>query len=134
MRLPHHVNVVVGKLGRFDFPPGWYAYPGSARGPGGLAARVSRHLRTSKTFHWHVDYLRAHTELTAVWYAVGSQKRECDWALALSALPQASRVAPGFGASDCRCATHLLHFSEPPNHNTFVHSVHEPISEDVFNE
>jgi Uri superfamily endonuclease len=134
MRLPQHVAVDVGKLGRFDFAAGWYAYAGSARGPGGLDARVSRHFRASKTLHWHVDHLHAHTELTSVWYTVDSRKRECDWARALSELPGAGVVAPGFGASDCRCPTHLLHFSERPDRCTFARSVDDaPVSEEVFN-
>jgi len=29
----------------FTLPPGLYFYAGSARGPGGIAARVARHLR-----------------------------------------------------------------------------------------
>ncbi|MFO8145391.1 MAG: DUF123 domain-containing protein, partial [Candidatus Syntrophosphaera sp.] len=53
---------------------------GSARGPGGLAARIARHQREPKPRHWHIDYLRAHAELIAVWYTVGSLGRECSWA------------------------------------------------------
>jgi Uri superfamily endonuclease len=133
MRLPQGVDVDVGKLGRFDFAPGWYAYAGSARGPGGLAARVSRHRRSIKAVHWHVDYLRAHAELTTVWYTIGSQKRECDWARALSELPGACVVAPGFGAADCRCQTHLLFFPTPPNHSAFARSVDDRVWENTLN-
>jgi Uri superfamily endonuclease len=133
MRLPQRAAVDIGQLGRFDFAAGWYAYAGSARGPGGLAARVSRHLVASKILHWHVDHLRAHAELTSVWYTVDSQKRECDWARALSELPGACVVAPGFGASDCRCRTHLLCFPAPPDRSVFAGSVDDPVWEDVFN-
>jgi Uri superfamily endonuclease len=133
MRLRQGVAVDVGRLGRFHFVAGWYAYAGGARGPGGLAARVGRHLRPDKGAHWHVDYLRPHTELTAVWYTVGSQKRECDWAQALSGLPGAHVVAPGFGASDCRCHTHLLGFPVPPDCSLFARSVDDRVWEDPFN-
>jgi Uri superfamily endonuclease len=133
MRLPQGVDLDVGKLGRFHFAPGWYAYAGSARGPGGLAARVSRHRRSTKAVHWHVDTLLAHAELTTVWYTVGSQKRECDWARALSELPGACVVAPGFGASDCHCQTHLLFFPTPPDCSAFARSVDDRVWEDAFN-
>ena len=36
---------------------GWHIYVGSANGPGGMRARIGRHLRTDKTIHWHIDRL-----------------------------------------------------------------------------
>ena len=132
MRLPEQTVLNIGKLGRFDFPAGWYAYAGSARGPGGLAARIAHHRRASKTPHWHIDHLRSRAELIAVWYTVGQQKRECDWARALSELPGAGLVAPGFGASDCRCATHLLGFPGRPDRSVFAGSVEDPLWGDEF--
>ncbi|MGE5612498.1 MAG: DUF123 domain-containing protein, partial [Bacillota bacterium] len=38
-------------------PAGRYLYCGSARGPGGLRARVGRHMRKGKVVRWHVDRL-----------------------------------------------------------------------------
>jgi Uri superfamily endonuclease len=131
MRLPQQTSLTVGRLGRFVFPAGWYAYAGSARGPGGLAARVSRHRRSSILLRWHVDYLRAHAEPTAIWYTVGDQKRECAWATTLAHLPGARVVAPGFGASDCRCSTHLLHFATAPDRLVFASSVGDQLHDDV---
>ena len=122
LHLPHMVTVDVGRLGRFQFPAGWYAYAGSAHGPGGLASRTSRHLRSVKPLHWHVDYLRAHAGPIEIWYATGAQKRECAWARALVDLPGASVPAPGFGASDCRCSTHLVHFAALPDFESFAHA------------
>ncbi|MEE8332606.1 MAG: DUF123 domain-containing protein, partial [Alphaproteobacteria bacterium] len=49
----------IGALGRVDLPPGAYLYLGSARGPGGLRARLARHARRGKRLHWHVDRLTA---------------------------------------------------------------------------
>ncbi|MFQ6101407.1 MAG: DUF123 domain-containing protein [Anaerolineae bacterium] len=132
LRLPRPTTVGVGRLGRFQFPAGWYAYAGSARGPGGLAARISRHLRSSKLLHWHIDYLRAYAHPVAAWYAVGTQKRECAWAQALSGLPGASISMPRFGASDCRCPTHLVYFATPPDVEAFARTVGEPTSEDTL--
>jgi hypothetical protein len=48
--------IQVGALGRIKFTAGWYAYAGSAFGPGGLAARINRHLMSAKKPHWHIDY------------------------------------------------------------------------------
>ncbi len=42
---------------RFHLKPGIYAYIGSARGLGGIKARILRHLRRDKKKHWHIDYL-----------------------------------------------------------------------------
>ena len=47
----------VGSLGKFDLVPGFYAYVGSAFGPGGLQARVGHHLAGTAEPHWHIDYL-----------------------------------------------------------------------------
>ncbi len=45
----------VGRLGTYPLPAGMYAYCGSARGAGGLRARINRHLRLEKPIHWHID-------------------------------------------------------------------------------
>lgn len=132
LRLSHGTTTPVGKLGEFTFPAGWYAYAGSARGPGGLAARISRHRRKSKRRHWHIDYLRPHAELTAVWYTVGPSKAECSWAKVLSELPGVSVPAPCFGASDCRCPTHLIRFPAAPDLSVFARSVESPVSRVLF--
>jgi Uri superfamily endonuclease len=132
MQLPQPTAVAVGQLGRFKFPPGWYAYAGSALGPGGLAARVRRHRRASKTLHWHIDYFRAHAKPVAVWYAVGVRRRECHWAQALSELPGASVPAARFGASDCQCPAHLIHFPNAPTKSDFARSTEDQVSEDAL--
>lgn len=132
LRLSELAAIEVGRLGHFEFPAGWYAYVGSARGPGGLATRLSRHRRSSKALHWHIDYLRAHAQPVTAWYAVGGRRRECAWAQALSGLPDASDPAPGFGSSDCHCPTHLFHFLAPPDVSAFDRVVKESISEEAF--
>ncbi len=127
MRLPHPATVRVGRLGSFSFPAGWYTYAGSACGPGGLRARIARHLRWPKPRHWHVDYLRDRARPAEAWYTIGAGKRECAWARALCRLPGASTPVPGFGASDCRCATHLVHFAAWPNLAAFASVVDETV-------
>jgi Uri superfamily endonuclease len=106
---PHSRMLAVGRLGSWPLPPGTYAYCGSAHGPGGLRARVSRHLRREKRLHWHVDYLAAAAEVVAVWLWPGAPRaQECAIAGHLARWPGVYRPVPRFGSSDCRCPGHLL--------------------------
>lgn len=101
-------TVTVGALGERSLPAGAYGYTGSALGGGGFA-RVDRHRRVAAgerdVRHWHVDYLLGHPDARLV-DAVTSPgaDAECAVARALGDGP-----VPGFGASDCDCATHLTH-------------------------
>jgi len=133
LKLSRPAAIRVGRLGHFQFPASWYAYAGSAHGPGGLAARISRHLRSPKPLHWHVDYLRAHAQPVEIWYTVGTRKRECAWAQAQSRLPGASMPVPRFGASDCHCPAHLIHLAGPPDLAAFIRAVGEPVSQEKLN-
>lgn len=112
-------RVRVGALGTLKLDPGFYAYVGSARGPGGLAARLSHHYRRARSPHWHIDYLRRRTSLHEIWLAEGVVEREHRWAKALEGDPLAMLPLPGFGASDCRCRTHLFRFSHLPPVSAF---------------
>ncbi len=92
--------------------PGRYGYCGSAYGPGGIRARVARHLRRAKSIRWHIDRLTAAGRVVAVEAAPGGH--ECALMDDLRALPGVSIPVPGFGSSDCRrCPAHLV--SLPPN-------------------
>jgi Uri superfamily endonuclease len=102
-------TICAGRLGALPLPAGWYAYTGSALGPGGLRARVGRHLRADKKRHWHIDALTAAAPVMAVWAVPSPQRLECLWAEALRTLPGVTIPAVGFGASDCGCPAHLLH-------------------------
>ncbi len=87
-------------------PPGRYVYCGSAHGPGGIRARVGRHLRAGKAAHWHVDRLTAAGRIAGVRAWPGG--RECDVFAGVLATPGARVPVRGFGASDCRrCPAHL---------------------------
>lgn len=85
---------------------GTYVYAGSAFGPGGIRARVSRHLRAEKKAHWHIDHLSARAACVEVETYPGG--REC--ALVADMLAAGAEVpVPGFGSSDCRdCRAHLV--------------------------
>lgn len=112
-------QVTVGRLGRCRMPAGSYLYVGSAFGPGGLRARVGRHVRRTGRRHWHIDYLRPLLAVREVWYASDDGRWECEWAAGLRALPGAEIPVRGFGASDCGCPTHLVRFATPPEVETF---------------
>jgi len=106
------IELQIGRLGAFTFSPGYYAYVGSARGSGGLSARLQRHLHKRGKRHWHIDYLRAATRVENLYCAASPLLLECLWAQAISRLPAAHIPAPGFGSSDCiaGCPAHLIHF------------------------
>lgn len=95
-------------------PRGIYFYVGSAKGPGGLKARINRHFRSEKNIHWHVDYLLSHpaSRITHVIYAE-TEEPECILAPLLESYGY-THVIKGFGSSDCRhkCVSHLLRCSD----------------------
>lgn len=94
---------------------GFYLYVGSAFGPGGLRARVGRHLGGQGALRWHIDYLRRVTQPVEAWFCVGSPSCEHAWALALAAAAPYSMALARFGASDCRCPSHLFFMAQPPS-------------------
>ena len=101
--------VRVGARGDVAFPAGWYVYVGSALGPGGLA-RVARHIRCyhgdgTHRPRWHIDYLLTDRRFVLE-YSISAEttdQLECTLAHTLG-----GDGVPGFGCSDCRCATHLF--------------------------
>jgi len=110
MRAQDRQQLQIGRLGGVQLSKGWYVYVGSAFGPGGLAARVSRHLRCHKTRHWHIDYLIWATTVREVWYSQRQRDLEHCWAQAALDQPAARNLLRGFGASDCQCLSHLVRF------------------------
>lgn len=107
IHLAGSVSLTVGRLGRFYFPAGYYIYFGSALG--GLEARIGRHLRQHKKTHWHIDWLTAVGNLVQVWWTENVRRNECTWARTALGLEEVSIPARGFGSSDCRCPSHLVH-------------------------
>jgi len=107
-------EIAVGKLGTFVFPAGYYLYVGSALGPGGLEARLARHRCRNKKLRWHIDYLLEHAQLVEVWSITSPARLECLWAQAVQELPGSEIPVPGFGSSDCRCSSHLIHLARKP--------------------
>ena len=114
--LPQAARLRVGRLGWCDFAAGHYVYAGSALGPGGLRARLGRHLRGGSRLHWHIDTLRAVCQVSGYYFEPGSQPLECTWSRRIAGLGCVSVPVPGFGASDCRsgCAAHLVYLGCDP--------------------
>ncbi len=97
-------DVQLSNKGSASLVPGRYLYAGSAYGPGGLKARIARHMRPAKVQRWHVDQLTKNNGVRGAWIFLGCN--ECDLADMNSALPV---PIVGFGSTDCkRCRSHLL--------------------------
>jgi Uri superfamily endonuclease len=108
-------RISVGRLGELHIEPGWYAYVGSAFGPGGVAARCGHHREIARRPHWHIDYLRAVCELREIWFSHDPQRREHAWAELLQGSRGSRQPFAGFGATDCDCGSHLFRFTTPPS-------------------
>ncbi|SMH38540.1 Uri superfamily endonuclease [Azospirillum lipoferum] len=104
VRLTEAVEVALPGRAKTVLPPGQYLYCGSARGPGGIRARISRHMRRDKNVRWHIDRLTTAGTVLGCW--VFPDGDECALVTRLAALPA---PVPGFGSSDCTvCRSHLL--------------------------
>ena len=103
MHLSEEQTIAVGNLSPSLFSRGYYAYVGSALG--GFRSRLNRHLRTDKKLHWHIDYLLQHASLDAIVICETEQRIEC---VIAQALARQFESVPRFGASDCRCPSHLF--------------------------
>ena len=112
--LPAPVPLAIPRFAGARLEPGTYVYAGSARGPGGIRARVGRHLRSEKVVRWHIDHLTSGCR--SVWASVHPDADECSLVTRLLAGGAFETPLPGFGSSDCRsCTAHLLRFSAPVN-------------------
>ena len=120
LRNTGRVGLRVGGLGRIAVAAGYYLYVGSARGPGGLRARVARHLRVSSQPHWHIDYLRQRADPLKVWLLAGPSAQEHHWAGVMDGARGIELAVPRFGASDCRCASHLFFSGRSPRLAAFT--------------
>jgi Uri superfamily endonuclease len=104
----------VGRWGHLHVIPGYYIYVGSAFGPGGVRARVSRHCRQSKPKRWHIDYLCEFLRPIEVWCSYETARVEHPWAQVFSDMASMLPIQ-GFGCSDCKCFSHLFFTSREPD-------------------
>jgi len=111
--------IQAGRVGPFELSRGHYVYVGSAFGPGGLKARLAHHAKRSPRPHWHIDYLREHAHIVEVWYTQDPRRCEHLWARLLSGMRGVRTPVVGFGASDCRCPSHLFYFERRPSKTAF---------------
>lgn len=93
-------------LGSFQ---GTYCYVGSAFGPGGVRARVGRHLSRKKVVTWHIDHLTISPGFTPKGLYVTPERVECIIACKLGEVFSGPRE---FGCTDCQCQTHLFRIDD----------------------
>jgi len=100
----------VGGSKKWRLEAGFFAYVGSARGPGGLRARLDRHFRAQRKPHWHLDALLERASPCGYLCLCG-EANEC--ALAAAIAEVAELAVAGFGCSDCHCRSHLFRLAGP---------------------
>lgn len=104
----------VGALGTVRLDAGRYVYIGSAFGPGGLPARLRRHLGpVPSSPHWHIDYLRRCLTVEHVLFSTDDDRHECAWAEEVRSTPWSELPCSGAGASDCTCPAHFFRIDTP---------------------
>lgn len=124
LELEAETTVTFGAAGSRELEAGFYAYTGSAFGPGGLS-RVDRHHRvqrgTNPARHWHVDYLLGDPNVSWVGAWISPHRvAECDIA---GSLP--GRSISGIGATDCDCNSHLTGHSQRSEISAAIEAIHE---------
>jgi histidyl-tRNA synthetase len=72
VELAQPITVKLGSRPPASLAAGCYLYCGSAKGPGGLRARIARHMRHGKPMRWHIDRL---TEAGHVLAGLDSRRR-----------------------------------------------------------
>lgn len=122
-------KIKIGKAGQAQIERSLYLYTGSALGRGGtsLERRVSRHYRKNKQIKWHIDYLTARPEITIkMAICLHSKKRfECQINQLIISKLYAKPVLLHAGATDCRCAAHLLFLSSPEDINEIASALEQ---------
>lgn len=109
MEIPREICLSIGSLGIHSFRPGLYVYVGSARGPGGLRARIARHLRKDKKLRWHIDYLTIHPDVHIIAAVYSETEKDLEEALANTLLNKEVYAVyiRKFGSTDKKSPTHL---------------------------
>lgn len=129
LELDDSKKIEVGALGEMDFEKGFYAYTGSALGPGGLK-RVDRHVRVSKgendTRRWHIDYLSGDASTRILTAVKSYDEVECDVVNRI----QGYRMR-NFGASDCGCDSHLVYSESYDSLMSSIRKAYDSVSDKV---
>jgi Uri superfamily endonuclease len=108
-RLDSAIRLTSGPFAGNEVLSGHYLYSGSARGPGGLFSRISRHLNLETKKFWHFDHLKASLCFEEIIFSANRISEECEFIKEIQKLEGVSFPMPLFGASDCRrqCPAHL---------------------------
>jgi Uri superfamily endonuclease len=111
-RLDNAVLLTSGPFSGQQITPGYYLYSGSAYGPGGLRARITRHLKSDTKKFWHFDHLKSNLSIEEIFFSIDTKNQECEFIKTIQGMPSVSIPLPGFGSSDCRkgCPAHLVKF------------------------
>ena len=96
VNLASDVHVTLPKYTTRLLQAGDYLYIGSARGAGGIAARLSRHFKAEKKAHWHIDQLTLQAQQMAAYALVGVG--ECSLVRALNNSRLFHSALPGLAA------------------------------------
>nr|WP_090889163.1 GIY-YIG nuclease family protein [Evansella caseinilytica] len=105
LKLESTCSIVIGKRGQLYFQAGMYVYVGSAKR--NIESRIARHLQQDKKKRWHLDYFRPHAEVLQV-FTLPLHNGECALKEFIQQQCIGRAVGNKFGASDCRCDSHLL--------------------------
>jgi len=110
IEMKENQEISIGRRPPTSFCKGIYLYVGRAKR--GLQNRIKRHLKKKKKNFWHIDYLLQKANVQEVWI-----KRdffdECQTALEVkNLLKDSSSPLKKFGASDCKCTSHLFFLPE----------------------
>lgn len=103
----------VGKLGRINFPRGFYFYVGSGMGEGiDIESRLKRHFQKRKRLRWHVDYLLSNPFAFLESAIILPTKKRMECKISREIGKNSDFVFNGFGSSDCKCRGHLHYFKD----------------------
>ncbi len=123
-------TVKAKKFVGIKFPSGYYYYSGSAQK--GYNARLKRHLRRTKTIHWHIDHITtiSTNKITTIFlFEEAPRERECEVVQTLIREFNLDDTFSGFGNGDCKtCGTHLLYSKEKIDYNHFISLYHPTVS------
>lgn len=123
-QLPIAKEICINQKGRtHHFQCGWYAYVGSAFGPGGLKSRLNRHFYGSGRAHWNIDFFRQGVlPHNTAWVSCYHHYLESRWAAVFQLMQGVLFPVANFGNADRRgttalpgtAATHLFHLRRKP--------------------
>ncbi len=97
------------------FPKGYYYYIGSAQK--NLNSRIERHLRKTKTIHWHIDHITTNKSIKNIKpFIIPNAEKNLEAEIANNFVDyfDAKIIVEGFGNSDTKeTKTHLFYKSKP---------------------